>query len=53
MYNCLVILTKIMVSCQAEIVPSLKAGGGKVFFNILFPTHSIIPGTGRTTLSNE
>lgn len=43
MYNCLVIITKIMVPCQ-EIVASLKAGGSKVFSIFLCPALNIIPG---------
>lgn len=41
-YNCLVILTKIMVSCQ-KIVASLKAGGSKVFSAFLLPASNTIP----------
>lgn len=43
-YNCLVILTKIMVSCQTEIAASLKTGGGNVFSTFLFPILSTISG---------
>lgn len=51
MYDRLVILTKIMVSCQTEIVASLKTGGGNVFSIFLFPILSTIPGFGENHIT--
>ena len=53
MCNCLVILTEITVSSQAETIAFLKAGGDNVFSTFIFPTFGTISGIQRIILSNE